>query len=61
MLILPMERTFDIRRPPIVTILLLIINVIVFMSTRARSLPCGASYQIPNSTCMRLTSLVVVH
>ena len=33
MLILPMERTFDIRRPPVVTILLLIINVIVFMST----------------------------
>ena len=33
MLILPMERTFDIRRPPVVTILLLIINVIVFMAT----------------------------
>ena len=33
MLILPMERTFDIRRPPVVTFLLLIINVVVFMFT----------------------------
>lgn len=33
MLILPMERTFNIRRPPIVTFLLLIINTIVFLST----------------------------
>ncbi len=33
MLILPMERTFDIRRPPVVTFLLLVINVIVFMVT----------------------------
>ena len=33
MLILPMERTFDIRRPPVVTFLLLFINIIVFMST----------------------------
>ena len=33
MLILPMERTFNIRRPPIVTFLLLIINVVVFMTT----------------------------
>jgi membrane associated rhomboid family serine protease len=33
MLILPMERTFDIRRPPVVTLLLLIVNTIVFLST----------------------------
>jgi membrane associated rhomboid family serine protease len=33
MLILPMERTFDIRRPPVVTFLLLIVNVIVFLAT----------------------------
>ena len=33
MLILPMERTFDIRRPPVVTLLLLAINVIIFMAT----------------------------
>jgi len=33
MLILPMERTFDIRRPPVVTFLLLLINVIIFMAT----------------------------
>ncbi len=33
MLILPMERTFDIRRPPIVTFLLVLINVIVFFAT----------------------------
>ena len=33
MLILPMERTFNIRRPPVVTFLLLIINVVVFMTT----------------------------
>ena len=33
MLILPMERTFNIRRPPIVTFLLLIINVVIFLST----------------------------
>ena len=33
MLILPMERTFNIRRPPVVTILLLLINVIIFMAT----------------------------
>ena len=33
MLILPMERTFDIRRPPVVTLLLLVINVIIFMAT----------------------------
>ena len=33
MLILPMERTFDIRRPPVVTLLLLVINVVVFMAT----------------------------
>jgi membrane associated rhomboid family serine protease len=33
MLILPMERTFDIRRPPVVTFLLLILNVIVFLAT----------------------------
>ena len=33
MLILPMERTFDIRRPPVVTFLLLLINVIVFFAT----------------------------
>ncbi len=33
MLILPMDRTFDIRRPPVVTLLLLLVNVIVFMTT----------------------------
>lgn len=33
MLILPMERTFDIRRPPVVTFLLLLVNVIIFMAT----------------------------
>lgn len=33
MLILPMERTFNIRRPPIVTFLLLVINIVVFLST----------------------------
>ena len=33
MLILPMERTFNIRRPPVVTFLLLIVNVVVFMTT----------------------------
>ena len=33
MLILPMERTFNIRRPPVVTFLLLIVNVVVFMAT----------------------------
>ncbi|MBT8086097.1 MAG: rhomboid family intramembrane serine protease [Woeseia sp.] len=33
MLILPMERTFNIRRPPVVTFLLLIVNTIVFLST----------------------------
>lgn len=33
MLILPMERTFDIRRPPVVTFLLLIVNVLIFMAT----------------------------
>jgi len=33
MLILPMERTFNIRRPPVVTFLLLIVNVIIFMAT----------------------------
>ena len=33
MLILPMERTFNIRRPPVVTFLLLIINTIVFLAT----------------------------
>lgn len=33
MLILPMERTFDIRRPPVVTLLLLIVNVIIFLAT----------------------------
>ena len=33
MLILPMERTFNIRRPPVVTFLLLIVNVIVFIAT----------------------------
>ena len=33
MLILPMERTFDIRRPPVVTLLLLAINVIIFLAT----------------------------
>ena len=36
MLILPMERTFSIRRPPVVTFLLLVINVIVFMVTGDR-------------------------
>ena len=33
MLILPMERTFSIRRPPIVTFLLLLVNLVVFMTT----------------------------
>ena len=33
MLILPMERTFNIRRPPVVTFLLLIINVVVYITT----------------------------
>lgn len=33
MLILPMERTFNIRRPPVVTFLLLLINVVIFMAT----------------------------
>ena len=33
MLILPMERTFSIRRPPVVTFLLLVVNVIVFVVT----------------------------
>ena len=33
MLILPMERTFNIRRPPVVTFLLLLINIVVFMTT----------------------------
>ena len=33
MLILPMERTFNIRRPPVVTFLLLIINVVVYVTT----------------------------
>ena len=33
MLILPMERTFNIRRPPVATALLLIANVLVFLST----------------------------
>ena len=33
MLILPMERTFDIRRPPVVTLFLLILNVIIFLAT----------------------------
>ncbi len=33
MLILPMERTFNIRRPPVVTFLLLFVNVIIFMTT----------------------------
>ena len=33
MLILPMERTFNIRRPPIVTFLLLIINTVIFLAT----------------------------
>ncbi len=33
MLILPMERTFNIRRPPVVTFLLLLVNVIIFMTT----------------------------
>ena len=33
MLILPMERTFDIRRPPVVTLLLLVVNVIIFLAT----------------------------
>ena len=32
MLILPMERTFDIRRPPVVTFTLVLINVIVFIA-----------------------------
>ena len=36
MLILPMERTFNIRRPPVVTILLLIVNTVVFLSTSGR-------------------------
>ena len=33
MLILPMERTFNIRRPPVVTFLLLIVNTIIFLFT----------------------------
>lgn len=33
MLILPMERTFNIRRPPVVTLLLLIVNTVVFLAT----------------------------
>lgn len=33
MLILPMEQTFNIRRPPIVTFVLLLANVIVFLAT----------------------------
>ncbi|MEJ2257520.1 MAG: hypothetical protein P8X98_11050, partial [Woeseiaceae bacterium] len=33
MLILPMEQTFNIRRPPVVTFLLLLANVIVFLVT----------------------------
>lgn len=36
MLILPMERTFNIRRPPVVTMLLLILNTVVFMSTNGK-------------------------
>mgnify|MGYP000334930669 CR=1 FL=1 len=32
MLILPMEQTFNIRRPPVVTFLLLLANVIVFLA-----------------------------
>lgn len=33
MLILPMERTFNIRRPPVVTFLLLILNIVVYLVT----------------------------
>lgn len=34
MLILPMERTFNIRKAPLVTIALLLLNVIIFFATR---------------------------
>ena len=36
MLILPMERTFNIRRPPIVTFLLVIVNFVIFLSTSGK-------------------------